>query len=76
MAVTAEQVKALREKTGAGIMDCKQALSEANGDFDKRLRFCARRASLRRRRRAAGRRKKDSSTPTSIPAVGWEFWWK
>ena len=29
--ITAEQVKALREKTGAGMMDCKRALTAANG---------------------------------------------
>lgn len=33
MAVTAENVKKLREKTGAGMMDCKKALVEAEGDF-------------------------------------------
>lgn len=32
MAITAEQVKALREKTGAGMMDCKKALAETGGD--------------------------------------------
>ncbi|MDR3178583.1 MAG: translation elongation factor Ts [Oscillospiraceae bacterium] len=32
MGITAEDVKALREKTGCGIMDCKEALVEANGD--------------------------------------------
>ncbi len=35
MAVGANQVKELREKTGAGMMDCKKALEEANGDFEK-----------------------------------------
>ncbi len=35
MAVQAEQVKALREATGAGMMDCKRALEECNGDFEK-----------------------------------------
>ena len=35
--VTQEMVKDLREKTGAGIMDCKRALSEAGGDMDKAL---------------------------------------
>ena len=35
MAITAQAVKELREATGAGMMDCKKALSEANGDFDK-----------------------------------------
>ncbi|MGB9735181.1 MAG: translation elongation factor Ts [bacterium] len=33
--ITAEMVKTLREKTGAGIMECKTALNEAEGDFDK-----------------------------------------
>lgn len=35
MAVSANQVKDLREKTGAGMMDCKKALEEAGGDFEK-----------------------------------------
>ncbi len=34
MAFTAQDVKVLREKTGCGMMDCKKALSEANGDMD------------------------------------------
>jgi elongation factor Ts len=34
MAVTAEAVKTLRERTGAGMMECKKALVEANGDLD------------------------------------------
>lgn len=35
MAITAAQVKELREKTGAGMVDCKNALTECNGDMDK-----------------------------------------
>ncbi|WP_028658915.1 translation elongation factor Ts [Nocardioides insulae] len=35
MAFTAADVKKLRELTGAGMMDCKKALTEAEGDFDK-----------------------------------------
>jgi len=35
MAVTAADVKRLREATGAGMMDCKKALGETDGDFDK-----------------------------------------
>jgi elongation factor Ts len=34
-AVTASDVKALRERTGAGMMDCKRALEEASGDVEK-----------------------------------------
>jgi elongation factor Ts len=33
--ITAEQVKELREKTGVGIMDCKKALAECEGDLEK-----------------------------------------
>ncbi|PWT94216.1 MAG: translation elongation factor Ts [Acidobacteria bacterium] len=33
--ITAEKVKQLRDKTGAGMMDCKAALQEANGDFEE-----------------------------------------
>ena len=33
--ISAEQVKELRERTGAGFMDCKKALTEADGDLDK-----------------------------------------
>ncbi len=35
--ITAEQVKALREKTGAGMMDCKKVLTETNGDEEKAI---------------------------------------
>ena len=35
MAVTAQMVKELREMTGAGMMDCKKVLTEADGDMDK-----------------------------------------
>ena len=35
MAITVDQIKALREETGVGILDCRKALEDANGDFDK-----------------------------------------
>ncbi|MCI4626293.1 MAG: translation elongation factor Ts [Candidatus Magnetoovum sp. WYHC-5] len=35
MAISASMVKDLREKTGAGMMDCKKALADADGDFEK-----------------------------------------
>ncbi|MCG6893947.1 MAG: translation elongation factor Ts [Desulfobacteraceae bacterium] len=38
-AISAEMVKELREKTGAGIMDCKQALQECGGDLEKATEF-------------------------------------
>jgi elongation factor Ts len=39
MEVRAESVKELRDKTGAGFMDCKKALSEAGGDLDQAVRW-------------------------------------
>ena len=39
MAITAAMVKELREMTGAGMMDCKKALGETNGDMDKAVEF-------------------------------------
>ena len=39
MAITAADVKKLREMSGAGMMDCKKALTECDGDFDKAVEF-------------------------------------
>jgi elongation factor Ts len=39
MKINAAQVKSLRESTGAGVMDCKQALKDAEGDVDKATRI-------------------------------------
>lgn len=39
MAISTEQIKELREATGAGILDCRKALENAGGDFDKAVDF-------------------------------------
>ena len=39
MAITSSMVKELREMTGAGMMDCKKALNETNGDMDAAIEF-------------------------------------
>ena len=39
MAITAADVKKLRDATGAGMMDCKKALTEADGDLDKAVEY-------------------------------------
>jgi len=39
VAITAAEVNKLRQMTGAGMMDCKKALTEANGDFDAAIDF-------------------------------------
>ena len=53
MAITASMVKDLRTKTGAGMMDCKKALSATNGDMDKAVDF------LREKGLAAAAKKAD-----------------
>lgn len=39
MSISAAQVKELRDKTNAGMMDCKEALKESNGNFDKAIEY-------------------------------------
>ena len=39
MEITTEMIKELREATGAGILDCRKALTDAKGDFDKGVDF-------------------------------------
>ena len=54
MAVTAKLVKELREMTGAGMMDCKKALTATDGDMDKAVEFL-REKGLATARKKAGR---------------------
>lgn len=63
MAVSAKEVKELREQTGAGMMDCKKALSECGGSFDeavKLLRTKGLAAAAKRSGRAANQGLVDS----------------
>ena len=39
MAITAQEVNKLRQQTGAGMMDCKKALEENNGDFEQAIDY-------------------------------------
>lgn len=54
MAFTAQDVKTLREKTGCGMMDCKKALTESNGDMDAAIDFL-REQGLAKAAKKAGR---------------------
>lgn len=56
--ITADQVKQLRDKTGAGMMDCKNALAETGGDFDKAVDVL-RKKGLASAAKRAGRAAKD-----------------
>lgn len=53
MAFTAQDVKALREKTGVGMMECKKALTEADGDMDKAVDFLRERGLAAAQKKAA-----------------------
>jgi elongation factor Ts len=60
MAIAAEQVKALRDQTGAGMMECKRALQEADGDIEKAVTL------LRERGLAAAAKRADRETREGI----------
>ena len=53
MAITAAQVKQLREATGAGMMDCKKALTETNGDMDAAVEFLRKKGQAKAEKKAS-----------------------
>ncbi|MCX5769949.1 MAG: translation elongation factor Ts [Candidatus Hydrogenedentes bacterium] len=53
MAFTAKDVSTLREQTGAGMMDCKRALSETNGNFDSAVKWLRERGMAQASKRSA-----------------------
>ena len=52
MAITAAQIKELRDATSVGFLDCRKALEEANGDFDKAVDFLRERGLAKATKRA------------------------
>lgn len=60
MSVSAQAVKQLRERTGAGMMDCKKALSEADGDFDAAIEY------LRKKGQKVSEKRADRSANEGI----------
>jgi len=62
MAITADQVKTLREKTGAGMMECKAALTETGGNMDEAVTVL--------RKRGLAQAAKRAGRNTSQGAVG------
>lgn len=69
MAVTAAMVKELREMTGAGMMDCKKALSATDGDMDKAVEFL-REKGLAGAAKKAGRIAAEGIVATDLTADG------
>ncbi len=60
MAISAQSVKELREKTGAGMMECKKALVEADGDYEKAVKL------LREKGLAAASKKAGRTTKEGV----------
>lgn len=69
MAITASMVKELREMSGAGMMDCKKALTETDGDFDKAIEFL-REKGLATAQKKAGRIAAEGIVATTIKDDG------
>jgi len=65
MAISAAEVKALRERTGAGMMDCKRALAECDGDSDKAIEYL-RKKGLQKVEKKAGRQAQEGVVQSYI----------
>ena len=63
MSISAAQVNELRKKTGAGMMDCKKALEESNGDFEKAIEF------LRKKGAAVAAKRADKTANEGLIAT-------
>src|SRR5690606_19975342 len=69
MSITAEMVKDLRERTSAGMMDCKKALVEADGDMEKAIEIL-RKKGLASAAKKAGRVAAEGAVGSYIHAGG------
>ena len=69
VAITAKDVKALRDRTGAGMMDCKRALEEAQGDVDKAVELLRVRGQAQAAKRG-GRTASEGLIETYVHANG------
>jgi len=67
--ITAQMVKELREKTGAGMMDCKKALQEAEGDMEKAIEVLRKRGIAKAEKKAT-REAKDGLVEAYIHTGG------
>jgi len=69
MAITAQEVNKLRQMTGAGMMDCKKALTEAEGDFEKAIDILRKKGQKVSASRA-DRETKEGTIVTSVSSDG------
>ena len=71
MAIAAKDVQKLREMTGVGMMDCKKALVEADGDFDKAIEWL-REKGLAKQGQKASKVAAEGVSYAIVADSGWE----
>ncbi|HOG17735.1 MAG TPA: translation elongation factor Ts [Syntrophales bacterium] len=69
MEISASMVKELRTKTGAGMMDCKEALKDSNGDFEKAIE-CLRKKGMSAATKRSSKAAKDGTVASYIHMGG------
>jgi len=69
MSIDAKQVKSLRDKTGAGMMDCKKALLETSGDLEKAVDY------LRKSGSAKAEKKRSTCHKRRYGLLLHSCWW-
>ena len=70
MAISASDVKKLREMTGVGMMDCKKALAESNGDFDKAIEWLREKGMAAAQKKAGKVAAEGVSYALSVDGIG------
>ena len=66
--ITAKEVSELRQRTGAGMMDCKGALEETNGDIDAAVELL--------RKKGVAKAEKRVGRAATEGLIGSYIWWK
>ena len=70
--ITAAMVKELRVRTGVGMMDCKKALAEANGDMDKAVDILR---ELLQSMKASGRTQEAAAIDFALDTMKFRYVW-
>ena len=74
MSVDAKLVKTLRERTGAGMMDCKKALVESKGDLDTAVDHLRKAGIAKAEKKSSRAANEGIIFHIYITEVSWEFW--
>ena len=73
MNIDAKLVKTLRDKTGAGMMDCKKALVESEGDLEKAVDHLRKSGIAKAEKKVLAIPEMAWSIPTFMPVADWAF---